>query len=228
MSKKKLERFAQIADMSNVFRIFQNTRDVIDLPIKGKWHKDYFKNNNPIIIECGCGRGEYTVELAKNNSDKNYIGLDLKGNRIWLGATQALNEGLNNVAFVRCRIECLENIFANNEVSEVWITFPDPQPGSPRERKRLTSDRFLNLYRNIMKPKGTIHLKTDSDFFFDYTQSQIIKHNLIQEECTLDLYGEPDSFEKNNHKEIRAVKTYYEKLFSAKGFKIKYCRFILT
>jgi tRNA (guanine-N7-)-methyltransferase len=185
---------------------------------------DVFKNDNPIVVELGCGRGEYTIGLSENNLNKNFIGVDVKGNRMWTGAKHAIINQMNHVAFLRTRIDFIDLCFNENEVSEIWITFPDPQPQKNRARKRLTNpDFFLNRYKKILKPGGLIHLKTDNTFFYEYTLEVIKERNLPLIFTTDDLYHNcPDGRE-----ELTAIKTYYETLFTGRGERIKYCCFKL-
>ena len=226
MTKRKLQRFAEIATFSNVFQHKQFEQDVQDFPLKGTWNKEYFKNDYPIIIELGCGKGEYTVGMAEKFKDKNFIGIDLKGNRIWRGAKTALENKLHNVAFLRSRIENIEKIFEPGEVSEIWITFPDPQPQLGREKKRLTSPLFLSLYRNLLKPDGVIHLKTDNAPLYEYTLEKIRENNFHLLGATSDLYKEQENLSKEKHSdELFSIKTFYEKKFSDFGFKICYLKF---
>ena len=165
MGKDKLKRFAELETFTNVFQLN---------PVhKGNWNKNYFKNNQPIVLELGCGRGEYTVSLAKYFPVKNFIGIDIKGARIWRGAKTGMEEHISNMAFLRIEIEQLEEHFSENEVDEIWITFPDPQPQISRERKRLTSDRFLTMYKKVLSPNGIVHLKTDNDGLYAYTLEKI-------------------------------------------------------
>ncbi len=219
----KLEKFADLNTFPNSFDLFfdQLTEG---LPLKGKWHQEVFKNENPIVLELGCGRGEYTIGLAENNKNKNFIGVDIKGNRIWTGAKHALDNKLTNVAFLRTLIDFIEHCFGPNEVSEIWITFPDPQPQKTRERKRLTNPEFfLKRYKSILKPGGLVHLKTDSTNFYEYTMEVIKEHKLSLVYATNDLYKNcPEGRE-----ELTKIKTYYEGLFTAKGEDIKYCCFKL-
>lgn len=216
----KLEKFAEFDSFSNCFWLPFEKKDQ-GLALKGKWHSDYFKNNNPIVLELGCGRGEYTIGLARNNPNKNYIGVDIKGNRIWTGARYALENKLNNVAFIRVMIDFIENCFAEGEVDEIWITFPDPQPQKTRARKRLTSPRFLDNYFKFLKKDGLIHLKTDSTFFYEYTLEIIAEMKLKLLYSTANLY----EYNPAGLSELTEIQTYYEKLFSEKGEKIKYCCF---
>jgi len=217
----KLEKFADLNTFSNCFELFfeQLTEG---FPLKGKWHKEVFKNDLPIVVELGCGRGEYTIGLAEHNRQKNFIGVDIKGNRIWTGAKHALDNHLDHVAFLRTRIDFIDHCFAENEVSEIWITFPDPQPQKTRERKRLTNPRyFLSRYQKILKPGGLVHLKTDSTSFYEYTLEVIKENNFKLLFATNDLYNNcpPD------REELTRIKTYYEDLFTKKGERIKYCCF---
>src|SRR5690349_19150384 len=163
----KLEKFADFETFENCFSLtFQQLPLGFDM--RGRWKEAYFENSNPLVLELGCGKGEYTVGLARNNPGKNFIGVDIKGNRIWTGAKQAIDENLLNVAFLRTRIDFIESSFSKNEVDEIWITFPDPQPQKTRARKRLTHPLFLGRYRQFLKPGGIIHLKTDSTSLYEY------------------------------------------------------------
>lgn len=219
----KLQKFAELNSFENTFAFHH---DILEegFPKKGKWHSEVFKNNNPIVVELGCGRGEYTIGLSKNDTTKNYIGVDVKGNRIWTGAKFALENKMNNVAFLRTRIDFIDYCFAENEVSEIWITFPDPQPKKNQARKRLTNpDYFLNRYKRILKPGGIVHLKTDNTFFYEYTMDVIKEKKLELLFATNDLYKNCPS----DREELIKIKTYYEGLFTAKGEDIKYCCFKL-
>ncbi len=219
----KLQKFAELNSFENTFAFHH---DILEegFPKKGKWHSEVFKNNNPIVVELGCGRGEYTIGLSKNDTTKNYIGVDVKGNRIWTGAKFALENKMNHVAFLRTRIDFIDYCFAENEVSEIWITFPDPQPKKNQARKRLTNpDYFLNRYKRILKPGGIVHLKTDKTFFYEYTMDVIKEKKLELLFATNDLYKNCPS----DREELIKIKTYYEGLFTAKGEDIKYCCFKL-
>ncbi len=227
MSKGKLEKFAEIGTFPNVFQLpyLFNSED---FSLKGKWHKEYFKNENPIVLELGCGKGEYTVGLAEKFPDKNFIGIDIKGARLWRGSKTAHDNKMNNVAFVRTRIDHIEKIFAPGEVDEIWVTFPDPQPQKTRERKRLTSPVFLKRYANILKPQGIINLKTDNFPLYEYSKeiAQEGGHQILS--ATDDLYksieeGEDAYISRNS--ELLQIKTYYEKMFLAQGMKICYLSF---
>lgn len=218
----KLEKFADFETFANCsFLPFEEIKQ--GHPLAAKWRSDFFKNQNPIILELGCGRGEYTIGLAKNNPDKNYIGVDVKGNRIWTGAKFALENKMSNVAFIRTRIDFIEHCFAKGEVDEIWLTFPDPQPQKTRTRKRLTNPMFLDRYRKILKPGGVLHLKTDSTSFYEYTLEVVAEQKLELIYSTSDLYINNPS----GKEELTSIKTYYEKLFTEKGEKIKYCCFKL-
>lgn len=224
MAKRKLERFAAIETFSNVYQHFQTDEHVKDFEFKGKWGKEVFKNQNPIVLELGCGKGEYTLGLAKEYTNKNFMGLDLKGNRIWRGAKTAIDENIENAKFLRCRIENIEYLFDRNEVDEIWITFPDPQPQKPRERKRLTSPNFIEKYRKIIKTDATIHLKTDSFPLYEYSLEAIKNIGGVINFSTNDLYAEP-ILPVFTDTSLKAIQTHYEKLFSQKGHKICYIQF---
>lgn len=222
----KLEKFRQFKVFSNCFTylfdkyILENQT----MELYGEWQAEYFKNTNPIIIEIGCGRGEYTIGLAEKYPQKNFIGIDFKSNRMWTGAKQAVEKKLENVAFVRTKVEFLDKVFAPNEVNEIWITFPDPNEQKSREKKRLTHLRFLEHYKKFLVPDGIIHLKTDNDKFFQYTLEVLKNSDLQTELVSFDLYNESDVV----FSEVKSIKTYYEQLFHEKGHSIKYCKFRLT
>lgn len=214
-------KFAQVSAFDNCFFLSFEQSRAEGLPMKGKWRSDYFKNNNPVVLELGCGKGEYTVGLAKRFPAKNFIGVDVKGNRIWTGAKAALEEKMGNVAFIRTRIDFIEACFEKHEVDEIWITFPDPQPLKTTIRQRLTNMIFLDRYRNVLVKDGIVNLKTDSEFFYDYTREVIKENNLLELDATNDLYAAPS----DRPAELTEIKTYYEKKFSEKGFKICYLKF---
>jgi len=194
-----------------------------EFEMKGKWREQYFKNDNPIVLELGCGKGEYAFGLGEFYPDKNFIGVDIKGARMFIGAKDALDKKMSNVAFLRTRIDYITEFFAENEVDEIWLTFSDPQPKKPR--KGLSSPLFINRYRQFLKPGGIVHMKTDSDILFEYTEEQIKEQNYECLELTWDLYGElPENIDPKT-REIFHIKTHYEKLFTAKGSVIKYCKF---
>jgi tRNA (guanine-N7-)-methyltransferase len=216
VGKDKLRRFAEIETFNNVVQMDAGK------PFKGKWATEFFKNNNPVVLELACGKGEYTVNLAQMFPEKNFIGIDYKGNRIWRGAKTAIEENITNVAFLRIQIENLVDYFGENEVDEIWITFPDPQPQISREKKRLTSPRFLNLYRQMLKPAGFINLKTDNDGLHAYTAEKIEELGLSLHVKTEDLYHSPYADEVLN------IKTYYEKKYLQHNKNINYLKYSLT
>lgn len=189
--------------------------------LKGNWNKNFFKNQNDNMIELGCGKGEYTVGLAQLFPDRNFIGVDIKGARIWRGLVTADEKKLKNVAFVRSKINLIEYFFGQNEISEIWITFPDPHPSKIKEKRRLISPQFLNRYYDVLKPDGVIHLKTDNIILFEYTLDVIrdYGHELLY--TTYDVYGE------ENDKALTQIQTFYEKKWLDIGTKIKYLRFSL-
>ncbi len=223
MSKGKLAKFADMATYENVFQYPYSVVEHVPFEMKGHWHEHYFKNGNPIVLELGCGKGEYTVELAKLYPDMNFIGVDIKGARMWTGATQALNEGLKNVAFLRTNIEIIERFFAADEVQAIWLTFSDPQMKNPR--KRLTSTYFLARYRQFLVDGGVIHLKTDSNFLFTYTTYLVEKNLLPVLFRTEDLYH--DERIDDDTRQILGIQTYYERMWIARGLNIKYMKWRL-
>ncbi|TSD64549.1 tRNA (guanosine(46)-N7)-methyltransferase TrmB [Inquilinus sp. KBS0705] len=213
MGKDKIRRFAEIETFSNVLQLDAGK------PYKGNWANDFFKNSNPVVLELACGKGEYTVNLARMFPHKNFIGIDYKGNRIWRGAKTAIEESVNNVAFLRMQIETLTDYFAPGEVDEIWITFPDPQPQLSREKKRLTSPRFLDMYRIVLKPGGYMNLKTDNDGFYEYTAGKISELALNLHINTADLYHSEFA------DEVLSIKTYYEKKYLQHNKNINYLKF---
>lgn len=219
--KDKIRKFRE--NLTFECLIQPTTEEVLgkDHPIKGHWHEKVFKNNNPIVLELGCGKGEYTIALSERYPEKNFIGVDIKGARLWKGAKYATENSLPNVAFLRTRIEFITSLFAENEVSEIWVTFADPQPNKPK--KRLTSHQFLAKYKTFLKPDGIIHLKTDSILLHESTL-EVIKeggHRLL--EANNDIYA-PES---HVAEEITSIKTFYESQFLAKGMPITYLKFLL-
>ncbi len=218
--KRKLARFAENETFPHLFQ--PKMFPPVDHELKGKWHSDFFKNANPIVLELGCGRGEYTVSLAEKFPEKNFVGLDWKGARLWRGAKTALENNMSNVAFLRIMIQNILNFFSKDEVSEIWITFPDPQPQQSRERKRLTSPRFLNHYRQILKECGIIHLKTDNQPFYEYTLGVIEEDNLKK------IYSTNDLYHSDAGNEILGIKTTYEKMFLEQGSRICYLKFAFS
>jgi len=220
MGKGKLAKFADMETYENVFQYPYSVVEHVLFDMQGHWHEQYFHNNNPIVLELGCGKGEYTVELAKLHPNMNFIGVDIKGARMWTGATQALNEGLKNVAFLRTNIEIIERFFAPDEVQEIWLTFSDPQMKNPH--KRLTSTFFLERYRKFLIDGGIIHLKTDSNFLFTYTTYLVEKNQLPVLLRTTDLYSQGPEYA-----EVASIQTYYESMWIARGLNIKYMKFCL-
>jgi len=209
-----------MAEYPNVFQpTFEELKS--GFSIQGKWRSEVFKNDNPLVVELGCGKGEYSLGLAKKYPEKNFLGIDVKGARMWKGASDANNEGISNVAFLRTRIEFIEYCFANSEVDEIWITFPDPQIKKKRAKNRLTHPVFLERYSNILKDKGLIHLKTDSQFLHGYTLCVIEGYQHHLEDAEHDIYNAV------LQRENMEIKTYYEQLFLEKNMSITYLRFRL-
>ncbi len=223
MSKGKLQKFADMETYSNVFQYPFSVIDNVTFEMKGHWREQYFKNDNPIVLELGCGKGEYTVELAKLYPNMNFIGVDIKGARMWTGATQAVNEGLDNVAFLRTNIEIIDRFFDKDEVKEIWLTFSDPQMKNPH--KRLTSTFFMERYRMFIVDNGIIHLKTDSNFLFTYTTYMVEKNQLPLLFRTEDLYHTPGI--DDDVRKILNIQTYYENQWIERGLNIKYMKFNL-
>lgn len=221
MGKNKLHRWAEMDGYKHVIQpLFE---DVFrkDYLLKGRWNSNFFKNSNPIILELGCGKGEYTTGLARSFPEKNFLGIDIKGARMWKGAKTAFEENLKNVGFLRTRIELIESFFSINEIDEIWITFPDPQIRKRRNKKRLTGARFLNHYRTFLKEDGLIHLKTDSRELYNYT-NKLLKHNNLEViTSTSDLYS------GNYENDLLSIRTFYEQLFLNDGKKITYTCFKL-
>lgn len=225
MGKGKLAKFADMAEYPHVFEYPYSVVDNVPFEGRGKWH-EFFGNQNPIVLELGCGRGEYTVGLARLYPEKNFIGVDIKGARMWTGATESMREGLKNVAFLRTNIEIIDRFFEPDEVQEIWLTFSDPQ--MKKVTKRLTSTFFMNRYRKFLIDGGLIHLKTDSNFLFTYTNYMVEKNALPVEFSTTDLYHSvlaehPDTEEAR----ILSIQTYYEQQWIDRGLNIKYLRFRL-
>jgi tRNA (guanine-N7-)-methyltransferase len=225
MGKGKLAKFADMASYENVFQYPYSVVEQVPFAMLGHWNEQYFKKQAPIVLELGCGKGEYTVELARMYPDKNFIGVDIKGARMWTGATMALKEGLGNVAFLRTNIEIIDRFFAKDEVSEIWLTFSDPQMKNPR--KRLTSTFFMERYRHILKDGGTLHLKTDSNFLYTYTCHMVEKNQLPLAYKTDDLYQDAHPSSKQLENGLLSIQTYYEKMWLERGISIKYVKWQL-
>jgi tRNA (guanine-N7-)-methyltransferase len=223
MSKGKLAKFADMARYENVFQYPFSVMEHVPFDMQGHWREQYFHNDHPIVLELGCGKGEYTVELARMFPNVNFIGVDIKGARMWTGATQALQEKLDNVAFLRTHIEIIDRFFAPDEVSEIWLTFSDPQMKNPR--KRLSSTFFLDRYRRFMADGGIIHLKTDSNFLFTYTTLMVESSHLPLLFRTEDLYHTEGI--DDDTRQILSIHTYYENMWIERGINIKYMKFRL-
>lgn len=221
MSKGKLAKFADMETYENVFQYPYSVVSDVPFAMRGHWREQYFKNNNPIVLELGCGKGEYTVGLAKRYPQINFIGVDIKGARMWTGATQATQEGLKNVAFLRTNIEIIDRFFAPDEVQEIWLTFSDPQMKNPR--KRLSSTYFMERYRRFLTDNGIIHLKTDSNFLATYTNYMVDHNHLPVDLRTDDLYKQGNQA----FAEAASIQTYYESMWLARGLNIKYLKFHL-
>ena len=219
-SKNKLKRFNQNLSFSNVIQPEREEVTSGEFRFKGKWRQDFFKNDRPIVVELGCGKGEYSVYLAQQYPEKNFVGVDIKGARFWAGAKESLELGLSNVGFLRTQIELIDAIFEENEVDEIWITFPDPQIKFKRTKHRLTNPAFLDRYHTILKPEGRIHLKTDSEFLHGYTLGLLEGKGWEVDYAHHDVYGNPYS-----PKHVTAIQTHYERLFMEKGHLITYLSF---
>ena len=219
-SKNKLKRFSENETFTNVF---QPTREEVvgnEFPLRGKWNSEFFKNDNPIVLELGCGKGEYSVGLAERFPNKNFIGIDIKGARFWRGAKTAVESGMNNVAFVRTQIELINHIFAENEVSEIWITFPDQQIKYKRTKHRITNSEFLNNYKKILKPNGLMHLKTDSEFMHGYTLG------LLHGEGHEVIYANHNIYKNEGAPaEVTGIQTFYESQYLEVNKPITYIQF---
>lgn len=217
MSKNKLAKFAELNTLDHVIQLSYSRLLSEGFPLRGKWNDGFFKNDHPVVLELGCGKGEYTVGLSRLFPQKNFIGVDIKGSRMWSGAKEVHHHEIRNSGFVRTNIELLSHFFAPGEVSEIWITFPDPQ--MKKAKKRLTSTRFLSQYCQMLQPEGVIHLKTDSNFLYQYTLATIEANNFAVQVNTDDLYG------SGMADEILGIRTYYEQQWLDRGKKIKYIRY---
>ncbi|GHC46410.1 tRNA (guanosine(46)-N7)-methyltransferase TrmB [Ulvibacter litoralis] len=219
-SKNKLKRFKENETFKNVIQPTREEAENDTLQLKGNWGKNFFKNDNPIVLELGCGKGEYSVNLAKAHPEKNFLGIDIKGARFWRGAKTALEEGMDNVGFMRTQIELIDLLFAENEVSEIWITFPDPQIKYKRTKHRLTNKEFLDKYKKVLQKDGIVHLKTDSEFMHGYTLGLL--HGLEEtiEYAHHDVYG-------NDHSpaDVIGIQTFYESQYLEVNKKITYIKF---
>lgn len=219
MGKGKLKKFEEMKDFEHVVQVPFHRIEHNDFELKGNWTKEFFKNENPLVLELGCGKGEYTVQLAEKNPEINYIGVDIKGARLWKGAKLALEHGLKNVAFLRTNIELIAQFFGPDEVNEIWLTFPDPQ--MRKTRKRLTSTVFMEKYRKFLKQDGLVHLKTDSKFQYDYTCEMVKLNNFEKIADTNNLY------EWEGLNDTLRIRTFYEKQWIERGITIKYLAFRL-
>ncbi|WP_316834024.1 tRNA (guanosine(46)-N7)-methyltransferase TrmB [Pedobacter nutrimenti] len=216
MGKDKLRKFAEIDTFDNVYQLEAGKE------LKGRWARQHFKNENPLVLELACGKGEYSVGLARLFPEKNFIGIDLKGNRIWRGARTGVDEGIKNLAFLRIQIEDIMEYFGENEVDEIWITFPDPQPQESREKKRLTFPGFLNKYKAFLKPGGKVNLKTDNDGLYQYTVEKV-------EELGLPCFKKTDQlYQSEFYDEVLSIKTHYERIYLKRDKNINYIQFALV
>jgi tRNA (guanine-N7-)-methyltransferase len=219
VGKDKLRRFAIVEHYPHFIQPALGEK----CSLLGKWGKDYFKNENPIVVELGCGKGEYTVGLAQRNPTINYIGVDIKGARMYIGAKQALELDLKNVAFLRTKVDFITDSFEKDEVDEIWLTFSDPQRKKPN--KRLTAKSFIERYRKMLKKGGVVHLKTDSSILFEFSEEQIKEHKYPSEIISWNIYQDLHLLATDEEREILKIRTHYEKLFTAKGSVIKYAKF---
>lgn len=226
MGKDKLRKFEELGKLPNVFQNFKwdvpevkNCRDEL-MDFKGNWSREVFGNDKPLVLELACGHGDYSCGLGKLDPDKNFLGIDIKGNRIWTGAKRAIVEGLDNVAFLRTRIQLIDQIFAEEEVAEIWITFPDPFLRKSRAGNRLTSERFLPIYKKVLKEGGRIRLKTDSGPLYDFT------HEMMEQFACKVIQDYPDLYATNPEDPVYHIKTKYERMHLEKGKAIKYLEFV--
>jgi tRNA (guanine-N7-)-methyltransferase len=222
VGRKKLEKFAETKTFPNFFQPDYNSIKEEGLFLKGKWKRDFFKNDNPLVVELGCGRGEYSVQLAEQYPDTNFIGIDRKGARMWKGCKTSIEKEMKNVAFLRTQIDHIIHCFDKDEINEIWITFPDPHPKLSNVNKRLTSPSFLDLYKKLLVPNGFIHLKTDSELLFNYTL------DVLNEEQYRIVEKQTDIYSKEQIDESLSIETYYEKMWRGQGLKIRYIKFQLN
>lgn len=221
MGKDKLRRFAENETFPNMFQQqYEELQTSGGFPLKGKWKQEFFKNDNPLVLELGCGKGEYTVGLGKKYPNKNFIGMDIKGARMWRGCKTSIEDNMNNIAFVRSHVQLIDMYFAENEVDEIWITFPDPQLKKPN--KRLTSARFLNRYKKVLKKNGIMHLKTDSFELYDYTINEVLIPNKNKVH-----FHSPDLYNSGFNDDVIGIKTHYEGIYLSQGKPITYIKFEL-
>ncbi|MFO8067286.1 MAG: tRNA (guanosine(46)-N7)-methyltransferase TrmB [Bacteroidales bacterium] len=220
MAKNKLIKFAELDTFPNVLQPkYQHISE--NYYLRGKWSRAFFGNDNPVVLEIGCGKGEYTVGLARIYPDVNFVGIDLKGDRLWRGAKTAIENNIKNVAFLRVEVEKLEYFFAPLEVREIWITFPEPQLQKSRIKKRFTSDRFLNIYKKLLRADGIVHLKTDNSALFEFSVGNVEYFGCNIKVVNRDIHGKPDNVDDI----LVDIKTYYEQMFIKEGIPIKYLRF---
>jgi len=220
VGKNKLAKFAEMEEFPHVFQVSSHSlREGANFEMKGKWNELFFKNDHPIVLELGCGKGEYSVGLAELFPDKNFVGIDIKGARLWTGAKQSYLKGMTNVAFLRTNIEMIHHFFAEDEVSEIWLTFPDPQ--MKKVTKRLTATNFMKSYQQFLKNDGKVHLKTDSNFMFTYT-CEMVKENRFPV-----VFSSNDLYASYLNDPILGIKTYYEQQWLERGLTIKYVQFLM-
>ncbi len=217
MSRHKLKKFAENEARGN---IIQPGKELFE-KIKGHWRTLYFGNEHPLVLELGCGRGEYSIGMARLHPERNFVGVDIKGDRIWKGGKTADRENLTNVAFLRTQVQLLDQFFEPGEADEIWLTFPDPRPKKRDIKRRMTHPRFLEIYRRILKPGGRVHLKTDNDILFDYTLETVDRMEGIGQ-----LQHSHDLYQSDLINPLLEIRTHYEELFSEQGFRIKYLTFL--
>ncbi len=226
MGKGKLAKFEDIKGFGNVLEPSFEEAFHKGHPLKGKWRKEAFLNDGPLFLELACGKGEYAVELARRYPEANFLGIDIKGNRIWTGAKRALDEGIDNVRFLRTRVEFVHAFFAEEEVDGIWFTFPDPQPKKKRAKKRLTGHRFFNCYERFLKKGSKLHLKTDNDILYEHTREVLKERTSVIERDLSDLYPVLEELPEEEQEWLR-IRTFYEEMALEEGAAIKYLRFRL-